>query len=176
MLRRSLLLLASLTLMACGSSYESTITRSIHLKNGDISGTTVADDAHVDTDDSEWKAFLNSAKTELGRDAKEFDITQARIQLDVAHAKNVGKLEDIMTGEGALYLRSETGVQVDIATFEDLKGTAQVEVDLTGNDFKDINAALASSKFRLGLRSTPPLAANADFDAPITVTLDVVAR
>lgn len=176
MLRRTLLALASLSLMACSSGYESTITRSIHLKNGDITGTTVADDNHIGSDDSDWKAFLNSAKTELGEEAKEFEISKARIQLDVAHAKNVGKLEDVMTGEGALYLRTDSGAQVDIATFEDLKGTAQVEVDLTGKDLKDVNASLAASNFRVGIRSPTPMAANTDFDAPIIVTLDVVAR
>ncbi len=39
MLRRSLLALASLALMACNSGYESTVTYRINLKNGDISGT-----------------------------------------------------------------------------------------------------------------------------------------
>lgn len=176
MLRRSLLALASLTLMACSSGYESTVTYRVNLKNGDISGTTVARDSHIDNDNSQWKTFLAAAKTELGQDAKEFDISTARIQLDVASAKNVSNLQEVFTGEGALYLRAENGVQVDIATFEDLEGTAQVEVDVTGNDLKDVNAALAGSNFRLGLRSTTPKAANTDFDAPITVTLDVVAR
>jgi hypothetical protein len=176
MLRRSLLALASLTLMACSSGYESTVTYRINLKNGDISGTTVADDSHIDSDNSQWRTFLTAAKTELGAEPKEFDVSKARIQLDVANAKNVGKLEDVFTGEGALYLRAENGVQVDIATFEDLEGTAQVEVDLTGKDLADLNAALAASNFRLGLRSTTPKAANTDFEAPINVTLDVVAR
>ena len=49
-------------------------------------------------------------------------------------------------------------------------------MDLTVNDLKDVNAALASSNFRLGLRSTTPKAANTDFEAPIPITLDVVAR
>ena len=126
MLRRTLLALASLSLMACSSGYESTVTYRLNLKNGDISGTTVADDSHIDSDNSQWKTFLSAATTELGQDAQEFDVTQARIQLDVASAKNVGKLEEVLTGEGALYLRAENGVQVDIATFEDLEGTAQV--------------------------------------------------
>lgn len=176
MLRRTLLALASLSLMACSSGYESTVSYRITLKNGDITGTTVADDSHIDSDNSTWKAFLSSAKTELGQEAKEFEISKARIQLNVADAKNVGKLEDVMTGEGALYLRTDSGSQVDIATFEDLKGTAQVEVDLTGNDLKDVNTSLAASNFRIGVRSTTPMSSNTDFDAPITVTLDVVAR
>lgn len=176
MLRRTLLALASLTLMACSSGYESTVTYRITLKNGDITGTTVAEEGHIDDDDSQWSTFLAAAKTELGEAPTEFDISKARLQLDVARAKNVGKLEEVMTGEGALFLRAENGVQVDIATFEDLEGAAQVEVDLTGKDLKDLNAALASSNFRLGLRSTTPKAANTDFEAPITVTLDVVAR
>ena len=176
MLRRSLLALASLTLMACSSGYESTVTYRITLKNGDITGTTVAEEGHIDGDDSQWRTFLAAAKAELGEAPKEFEISKARLQLDVTRAKNVGKLEDVLTGEGALFLRAPNGVQVDIATFEDLKGAAQVEVDLTGKDLKDVNAALASSNFHLGLRSTTAKAANTDFEAPINVTLDVVAR
>lgn len=176
MLRRTLLALASLTLMACSSGYESTVTYRLNLKNGDISGTTVADDSHITHENTQWTTFLASAKTELGQDAKEFEISKARIQLDVANAKNVSKLEEVLTGEGALYLRAENGVQVDIATFEDLEGTAQVEVDLTGKDLKDVNATLAVSDFILGLRSGTPKAANADFEAPINITLDVIAR
>ena len=176
MLRRTLLALFSLTLVACGSSYESTVTYSLNLKGSDISGTTIADTEHIKSDNSTWVAFLNSAKNELGQDAKEFDLRKVRIQLDVANSKNVGNLEDVLTGEGALFLRSEaSGAQVDIATFEDLKGTAQVEVDLTGDDLKELNAAMASSNFRLGLRSPTPKASTADFDARISVTLDVTA-
>ncbi|XXF78505.1 hypothetical protein P2318_01735 [Myxococcaceae bacterium GXIMD 01537] len=175
-MRRSLLALLSLSLMACSSGYESTITYSITLKSSDISGTSVADDNHINSDDSQWKAFLGSARSELGEDAREFEVTKARLQLDVARAKNVGKLEDVLTGEGALFLRAENGAQVDIATFEDLKGTAQLEVDLTGKDLKDVNASLASSNFRVGLRSSTSKTRDSDFDAPITVTLDVTAR
>lgn len=175
MLRRALLALATLSLVACGSGYESTVTYTITLKNGDISGTTVAEDDHVDDDDAQWRAFLNSAKAELGENPKAFDINKVRLQLDVTRAKNVGKLEDVFSDKGAVFLRAENGVQVDIATFKNLKGTAQVEVDRTG-DLEDLQVSLAKSDFHIGLRSTTPMAANTDFEAPIRVTLDVVAR
>lgn len=177
MLRRALLVLLPLTLVACGSSYEGTVTYSVHLKNGDISGTTIADTTHIEGDDAQWKAFLAAANKELGSAPKEFEVTKARIQLDVTHTKNVGKLEDVLTGEGALFLRAQNGgAQTDIATFKDVTGTAQVEVDTTGNDLKDITGSLNANNFFLGLRSGTPLTSSSDFDAPITVTLDVVAR
>lgn len=177
MLRRALLTLVSATLMACSSGYESTITYSVKVKPDDISGSTIADDEHIDTNNSQWQAFLASARAELGESPKEFDISQVRIQLDAAGSKNVGKLEDVLTGEGAIYLRTDNGgVQVDIATFEDVKGAAQVEVDVTGDDLKDVNASLASSNFRLGLRSGTPMTSNVDFEARIIVTLDVSAN
>jgi hypothetical protein len=179
MLRRALLvLLSSLALTACDSGYKSTINYSIHFHEGDINGTTVAEDDHIDGDDSQWKAFLNSAKTELGEAPQEFDIDRVRLQLDVARSKNLGKLEDLLKGEGALYLRSESGAQVDIATFEDLEdsGTAEVEVDLTGNDLKQVYSALAASNFRLGLRGETALTRDTDFEATVRVILDVTAR
>ncbi len=176
MLRRALLvLLSSLALTACDSGYKSTINYSIHFHEGDVNGTTVSEDDHIDSDDAQWKAFLASAKTELGEDAKEFDIDRVRVQLDVTHSKNIGKLEDLLKGEGALYLRSQSGAQVDIATFEDLKGTAEVEVDLTGNDLKQVYSALASSNFTLGLRGETGLTRDTDFDASVRVILDVTA-
>lgn len=176
MLRRALLVLLPLTLVACGSSYEGTVTYSIHLKNGDVSGTTIADTTHISADDAQWKAFLAAANKELGSAPKEFEVTKASILLDVTHTKNVGKLEDVLTGDGALFLRAPNSAQADIATFSNVTGTAQVEVDTTGADLKDVTGALNNTDFFLGLRSGTPLTSSSDFDAPINVTLNVTAR
>ncbi len=177
MLRTALLALVSLSLAACGSGHEGTVTFTLSAAEGDVNNGTLVEDTHIKTDNATWQAFLAAARSELGAAPTEIDIDQVRIQLDAGRSKNVAKLEDALRGEGALFIRSESGgAQVDIATFEDPKGSAQVEVDLTGNELKTVNAALLGSDFRLGLRSPTPLTRESDFDAEIIVTLDVIAR
>jgi hypothetical protein len=65
---------------------------------------------------------------------------------------------------------------VDIATFEDPKGTAQLEIDTTGNELTQVNAAMAASDFQLGMRGSTPKTRETDFEASVNVILDVVAR
>jgi len=177
MLRTALVVLLPLVLMACDSGYKSTATYSISIHESDVSGSNLTEDTSIDMDDDQWKAFLTAARGELGQEPKEFEVVSARIQLDLTRSRGVAKLEDLLVGDGALFIRaSDIGAQVDIATFEDLKGTAQVEVDTTGNDLAQVHTAMAGSSFLLGLRSATPKTREMDFEAGINVTLDIVAR
>jgi hypothetical protein len=172
-----LLLLLPLALAACDSGYRSTVTYAISVHESDVSGTSLTEDTSIDADDDQWRAFLSAASGELGQAPKEFEISSARIQLDLTRAREVAKLEDLLVDEGALFLRaSDNGAQVDIATFEDPKGTAQLGIDTTGDELTQVNAAMAASNFLLGLRGTTPKTRETDFEASINVTLDVVAR
>jgi hypothetical protein len=177
MLRTLILAFLPVVLMACDSGYTSTVTYEISIHESDVSGSTLTEDTHIDTDDNQWQAFLSAARGELGQEPKELEVSTARIQLDLTRARAVGKLEELLVEEGALFLRaSDNGAQVDIATFENPKGTAQLEVDTTGDDLKQVTAAMLASDFLLGIRGSTPKTREMDFEAVITVTLDVVAR
>jgi hypothetical protein len=177
MLRAAILVLLPTLLLACDSGYTSTVTYSISFHESDVSGSALTEDTHIDLDDSQWQSLLTAARGELGQEPKEFEVSSARIQLDLPRSREVAKLEDLLVGEGALFLRaSDNGAQVDIATFEDPKGTAQLEVDTTGNELKPVNAAMVGSNFLLGLRGSTPKTRETDFEASIKVTLDIVVR
>lgn len=177
-MKRFLLLIPiALSLIACGPSHKGTVTYQVHLKPGSVTNSTIADDVHVGPDDAQWTAFLAQARTELDEAPTRFEVTGMRMQLDVTKSKNVGVLQDVLTGEVTAFLRvSDTGAQVDIATVEDPTGSAQVQLDTTGNALESLNASLARGDFRLGLRGSTPKPPNSDFDALITLTLDVTAR
>lgn len=175
--RLHLLLPLALILAACGPSHEGTVTYQVHLKSGNVTGTTVADDLHINPDEPQWKAFLAQAQANLEEAPTRFEVTDARMQLDVTKSKNVGTLQDVLTGDVTAFLRSnDTGTQVDIAALEDPEGSAQVSMDTTGNDLEPLNANLARGDFRLGLRGSTPKSSSSDFEATITLTLDITAR
>ncbi len=171
-----LLPLAALILTACGPSHEGTVTYQVHFKPGDVTGSTIADDEDVNPDNTQWKTFLAQAQTTLEQAPTEFEVTGVRIQLDPTKSKNVGMLQDVLTGEVTAYLRASNGAQVDIAAVEDPTGSAQLDMDTLGNDLESLNASLAQSDFRLGMRGTTPKAPGSDFEATVTITLDVTAR
>ncbi|MFL5351785.1 hypothetical protein [Archangium sp.] len=177
MKRLLLLIPVALSLIACGPSHEGTVTYQVHLKPSSVTGSTIADDVHVDPDETQWKAFLAQARTELDEAPTRFEVTGVRMQLDVTKSKNVGLLQDVLTGEVTSFLRvSATGAQVDIADTEDPTGSAQVELDTTGNSLEALDASLAKGDFHLGLRGSTPKTPSGDFDALITLTLDVTTR
>ncbi len=86
-------------------------------------------------------------------------------------------IQDVFSEEVTVFLRAnDSGTQVDIARLEEPKGSAQVSLKTTGNELERLHSNLLASDFRLGLRGTTPKQASSDFDAVITVTLDVTAR
>lgn len=177
-MRRLLLLIPlALSLIACGAGHEGTVTYSVNLKPGDVTGSTIANDLRVEPGDAQWTAFLSQARDTLGEPATRFEVTGARMQLDVTKSKNVGTLQDVLTGETTAYLRSsETGAQVDIASIEEPRGSAQVDMDTTGNSLEILDTNLARGDFRLGLRGTTTRSTSSDFEATLILTLDVTAR
>ncbi|WNG51225.1 hypothetical protein F0U60_49155 [Archangium minus] len=178
MRRLFLLIPLALSLIACGGAgHEGTVTYSVRLKPSNVTGSTIANDLRVEPGDVQWTAFLNQARETLGEAATRFEVTGARMQLDVTQSKNVGTLQDVLTGETTAYLRSsETGTQVDIASVEEPRGSAQVDMDTTGNSLETLENNLAKGDFRLGLRGTTTRSTSSDFEATITLTLDVTAR
>jgi hypothetical protein len=177
MKRLLLLIPLALSLIACGPSHEGTVTYQVRLKPSSVTGSTIADDLRVEPDDAQWTAFLAQARDTLDEAPTRFEVTGARMQLDVTKSKNVGTLQDVLTGEVTAFLRSSgVGAQVDIATVEDPTGSAQVELDTTDNSLESLDANLAAADFRLGLRGSTPKTASGDFEAVITLTLDVTAR
>lgn len=175
--RLLLLIPVALSLIACGPSHEGTVTYQVHLKPSSVTGSTIADDIHVDPNDTQWTTFLAQARSEMDVDPTHFEVTAVRMQLDVTKSKNVGMLQDVLTDTVTAFLRvSDTGAQVDIADVEDPTGSAQVSMDTTDNDLEALNTSLARSDFRLGLRGSTPKTPSSDFDALITLTLDVTAR
>ncbi|HEX8819295.1 MAG TPA: hypothetical protein VF794_05180 [Archangium sp.] len=172
-----LLIPLTLILAACGPSHEGTVTYQVHLKPGNVTGSTIADDTHINPEDPQWKAFISQAQSALETTPTRFDVTDVRLQLDVTRSQNVGMLQDVLTGPVTAFLRSnDTGTQVDIAELEDPKGSAQVSMDTLNNDLEPLNANLARNDFRLGLRGTTPKTSTSSFEATITITLDVTAR
>lgn len=177
MKRLLLLIPLALSLIACGPTHKGTVTYQVHLKPSSVTGSTIADDIHVDPDETQWKTFLTQARTDLDAEPTSFEVTAMRMQLDVTKSKNVGTLQDVLSGEVTAFLRvSDTGAQVDIANVEDPTGSAQVEMETTDNSLEALNVSLARSDFRLGLRGSTSKTASGDFDAVITLTLDVTAR
>jgi hypothetical protein len=171
------LLPLALSLIACGPSHEGTVTYSVRLKPSSVIGGTIADSIRVTPEDPQWTAFLSQARTTLGEAPSHFEVTSARMQLDVTESKNVGTLQEVLTGDVTAFLRaSETGAQVDIATLEDPKGSAQLDMDTTGKSLESLDANLARSDFLLGLRGSTPRSSTGDFEADITLTLDITAR
>lgn len=177
MSRLLFLLPLALSLIACGPSHEGTVTYQVRLKPGSVIGGTIADSVRVDATDPQWTAFLSQARDTLDEAPSRFDITQARMQLDVTQSKNVGTLQDVLSGDVTAFLRaSETGTQVDIATLEAPRGSAQLDMETTGNSLEPLEANLARGDFLLGLRGGTPRSSTGDFEAVITLTLDVTAR
>ncbi|WP_257451008.1 hypothetical protein [Archangium lipolyticum] len=166
-----------LILTACGGGHESTVTYQVNLKPGDVTGSTIAKDLRVDPDDAQWKTFLSQAQSTLGEAPTRFEVTGARIQLDATKSKNVGMLQDVLSGDVVAFLRaSETGAQVEVAETRDPRGSAQVTMDPTGGSLETLETNLARSDFRLGLRGGTTRTASGDFEATIILSLDVTAR
>jgi hypothetical protein len=173
----SLLLPLFLILAACGPSHEGTVTYRVFLNAGDVTGTTITEDVHVDPEDAQWRAFLSQAQATLEQAPTEFEVTDVRVQLDITKSKNVSTLQDVVTGDVTAFLRAnDTGTQVDIAELENPTGSAQVSMDTTGGSLESLNANLIRSDFRLGVRANTPKTASSDFEATLTFTLDVIAR
>ncbi|HEX8440071.1 hypothetical protein [Archangium sp.] len=166
-----------LILTACGPSHEGTVTYRVSLKPGDVTVSTITEDVRVDPEDAQWKAFLSQARATLEQAPTHFEVTDVRVQLDVTKSKNVSTLQDVVTGDVTLFLRSdETGPQVEIAEVEDPTGSAQVSMDTTGASLETLEANLARGDFRLGVRANTPKTSGSDFEATLTFTLDVTAR
>ena len=92
-------------------------------------------------------------------------------------SKNVGMLQDVLSGDVTAFLRaSETGTQVDIATIKNPRGGAQLDMDTTRNALESLDANLARGDFLLGLRGGTTRTSSSDFEAVITLTLDITAR
>jgi hypothetical protein len=171
-----LLLSLALSLAACGGGYEGTVTYQVHFKPEDVTGSTLAEDDHVDPTDVQWRAFLNQAQASLEQAPTQFEVTGVRMQLDPTRSRNVGVLEDLFTGDVVLFVRaSEVGTQVDVAEQEDPKGGAQVDMDLTDKSLEPLYGDLARGDFRVGLRGGTPKTSTGDFEAAVTLTLDVTA-
>ncbi|HEX5749421.1 MAG TPA: hypothetical protein VFZ09_24545 [Archangium sp.] len=172
-----LLLPLALSLIACGPSHEGTVTYQVSLEPGGVIGGTIADSLRVEPTDAQWTAFLSQARAALGEAPSRFEVTSARMLLDVTKSKNVGTLQDVLSGEVTLFLRaSETGTQVDIATLENPRGSAQLDMDTTRDSLESLNAHLARGDFLLGLRGGTSRTPSSDFEAVITLTLDITAR
>jgi hypothetical protein len=177
MSRLLFLLPLALSLIACGPSHEGTVTYPVRLKPGSVIGGTIADSVRVEPGDAQWTAFLSQARATLGEAPSRFEVTSARMQLDVTESKNVGMLQDVLSGDVTAFLRaSETGTQVDIADLADPKGSAQLGMDTTGSSLESLEANLSRGDFLLGLRGGTPRSPTGDFEAVITLTLDVTAR
>ncbi|HEY0092703.1 MAG TPA: hypothetical protein VGB96_00195 [Archangium sp.] len=177
MSRLLFLLPLALSLIACGPSHEGTVTYQVQLKPGSVIGGTIADSLRVDPTDPQWSAFLSQARATLDEAPSRFELTSASLQLDVTRSKNVGMLQEVLTGDVTAFLRaSETGTQVDIATLEAPTGSAQLDMETTGNPLEPLEANLARGDFLLGLRGGTPRSSTGDFEAFITLTLDVTAR
>jgi predicted outer membrane protein len=176
-MRHAALALAALAAAACAPSYEGTVTFRVDLGKDAVTGTTVAGTRSVESDDEQWKPFLTSAKTALGASAKGFDVTGARLALDLSRAKAVGKYEDVLKGTTTLYFQDRTtGGVIDLATGKDLKGTAPIALSTTGNGLSELAGILAASDFKVGVRADSAVAADTDFKLPLVVTLDVTAQ
>ena len=174
---RPLAYLLALSLIACGPSHEGTVTYQVNLGPGDVIGGTITDSLRVDSTDAQWTAFLSQARATLGEAPSRFEVTSARMLLDVTKSKNVSTFQDVLSGDVAVFLRaSETGTQVDIATVKNPRGSAQLDMDTTGNSLESLEANLARGDFLLGLRGGTTRTSSSDFEAVITLTLDITAR
>jgi hypothetical protein len=175
--RLLLLLPLALSLIACGPSHEGTVTYQVSLKPGGVIGGTITDSLRVDSSDAQWTAFLSQARTTLGEAPSRFEVTSARMLLDVTKSKNVSTLQDVLSGDVTVFLRaSATGTQVDVATLENPRGSAQLDLDTPPTSLESLDANLARGDFLLGLRGGTPRTSSSDFEAVITLTLDVSAR
>jgi len=176
--RLHLLLPLALILAACeGPGHDDTLTYQVYLGSGDVRGTTISENIHIDPNESYWRNFLAQAQSTLGQAPTRFDVNEVRIQLAVPKSRNVNMIQDVFSEEVTVFLRDQdTGTQVDIARLEEPRGSAQVSLKTTGNDLERLHSNLLASDFRLGLRGTTPKQSSSDFDAVITVTLDVTAR
>ena len=176
--RLHLLLPLALILAACeGPGHDDTLTYQVYFGSGDVRGTTLSENIHIDPNESYWRNFLAQAPSTLGQAPTRFDVNEVRIQLAVPKSRNVNMIQDVFSEEVTVFLRDQdTGTQVDIARLEEPRGSAQVSLKTTGNDLERLHSNLLASDFRLGLRGTTPKQSSSDFDAVITVTLDVTAR
>ena len=169
--------LLALTLAACGGGYTGNATYVVKLKQGDVSGALIANDEHVGPGDAQWTRFLADASAALGQAPESFEVTGVKLQLDPTRSKNVGGIEQALSGAGAVFLRQEGGLlQVDVATFEGLEGSAQESVDATGEALTPVFGSLAAGDFRLGVRGDTTRTPAEDFEAGLLVTLEVEAR
>ncbi|WNG61664.1 hypothetical protein F0U59_48325 [Archangium gephyra] len=177
LVRVLLLLPLALSLIACGPSHEGTVTYQVNLEPGGVIGGTITDSIRVDSTDAQWTAFLSQASSTLGEAPSRFEVTSARMLLDVTKSKNVSTFQDVLSGDVAVFLRaSETGTQVDIATVKNPRGSAQLDMDTTGNSLESLEANLARGDFLLGLRGGTTRTSSSDFEAVIILTLDITAR
>lgn len=177
LLRALLLLPLALSLIACGPSHDGTVTYEVKLDADGVIGGTINDSLHLDSTNDQWTAFLTQARATLGEAPSRFEVTHARLQLNVTKSKNVGMLQDVLSGDVTAFLRaSETGTQVDIATIKNPRGSAQLDMDTTRGSLESLEANLARGDFLLGLRGGTTRTASSDFEAVITLTLDITAR
>jgi hypothetical protein len=176
--RLHLLAPLALILAACGGpGHEDTLTYQVHLGAGDVTGSSITEDIHIDPSDAYWQNFLNQARNTLGEAPTRFDVTNVRLQLAAPKSRNVSMIQDVFSGKVTLFLRDhDSGTQVEIAELEDPEGSAQVSMGLTRDDLEPLTGNLLRGDFRLGLRGNTPKQASSDFEATVIVTLDVTAR
>lgn len=163
-------------LAACGG-FEGTVSQTLELKQGSITGSTLAQEKDFDASGTSWNEFLNAAKAELGGDPEEVVVTGAKLSFDAAKSKNVGKFEEAIKGEVVLFAKAkETNEIVELARIEAPTGAGTVELDSEDVELLGKGTKFAAGEFRLGLRGDAVQTTEDDFSLGVIVTLALEAR
>ena len=174
---KNLAVILPLLAVACGGGFTGTVTQKVNLKQGDISGTSIAAEKDFDSEGSAWNTFLKDAKAELGADPEVVEVVGVKVTLDVADSKNAGKFEEAIKGAVVVYAKDkETNRTIDLATVENPTGNGTVVLEAKDVDLAVESAKLGAGKFKLGLKGDAVKTTEDDFDLKTTIILELEAK
>jgi len=126
---------AVLGVAACGSdpvSYSVPVGITLKAKSADVSGTTITEDKAITTETSNpYGAFVNDARTKLGRDPTRIEVDRLTLTLG-ADSTGVTALDQVFTGPvDVSMIMNDTNNTYVIGSVDSPRGPGPVDVEVS---------------------------------------------
>ena len=147
------------------------------IKEGDITSGVVEKSKNVTTESGNpYGAFLQNARTTLGRNPSRIEVTMAQITLS-GDSRGVMSLADLFTGEVNVFLDADVGGTVPVGRVTNPTGMGPVDCAIVSDEssLAPIMDALLSGVFRVGVRGPTNRLPTDDFDARLDVRIGFAA-
>lgn len=126
---------AVLGVAACGSdpvSYSAPVGITLKAKSSDVTGAAITEDKGITTETSNpYGAFVNDARTKLGRDPLRIEVDRLTLTLG-AQSTGVTMLDEVFTGAvDVSMIMNDTNNTYVIGSVANPHGTGPVDVDVS---------------------------------------------